>query len=128
MPFSLMLFFGRGAACSAGAVFHGGVSEGGLQGRARLFERVAGRRSVNSLTRKARGVDFDIAGQYDDVGGGDVVVGELVLRAHRALGFDADLVAHGLARFGERFGGHKGVRNPGGAGGDGNDVFTPPHC
>ena len=76
------------------------------------------------LTRTSEALaffDLDVDGEDGDIGVFDVFGGELVFDAHGALGLDADGVAEGLGGFLELLGGHVGVGDAGGAGGDGDD-------
>ena len=110
---------GPGTAIRA---FHLGLDQRCLDGLARLLQGVAGGRAVDPLAGKAGGIDLDIAGQDDQIRLGDLVVGQLILSAHRALGLDAYLMAEPTPGLGQCLGGHEGVGDPGGTGGHRDDA------
>ena len=71
---------------------------------------------------KSAGVHMSVGGNDGGVGQANFLRGEGVLGPHRALGFNLDLVAQILGGLAQRRGGHEGVRDAGGAGGDGHQL------
>jgi hypothetical protein len=101
---------GRSQGCGGG--------QGGLDHVGTVLQGVFGAGLVEPLAGEAGQVDLGVGGHDHGVGGGDLLGGEDVLGPHRALGLDLDPVAEILGCLPQAFGGHEGVGDAGGAGGD----------
>ncbi len=87
-----------------------------------MLEGDTGAATVNLLTGEALGGDFDIRRQQHHVGVGDRLRAQRRARAHRALGFDLQVIPQALGRLLQRLGGHKGVGHAGRASRNGDDT------
>ena len=88
-----------------------------------VSNRFRGADGVDRFAGKRRLIDVNVGGQHDDIGGGDFRLGQAFLGSDGALGFNLDLMPHGGRGALERFGGHEGVSDAGGAGSDSNNSF-----
>ncbi|MNP14148.1 hypothetical protein D3C76_1064610 [compost metagenome] len=87
-----------------------------------LFQGNAGATTINFLAGKTFGGDFDISRQQYHIGLGDCLGAQRITRAHRALGFDLQVVTQARRRLLQGFGGHEGMGNARWACGDGNQA------
>lgn len=114
----------RRASRRCAAAMHAGLGQClGDQGRA-IVDRRLGAALEQALATETGQVHFAVGSDDDHVGVADLLVGQRILRAHRALGFHPHLVAEFLGGLLQAFGGHEGVRDAGGAGGDRHDAFA----
>ena len=119
----LGLFLG---ACGSGLAIPpgGGFGPGRIEHLAGVMNGGLGAGAVEPFAQEAGLVDLGVGGDHHQVGGGDLLGGEGVLRTDRATGLDLNLVARGLGAFLQGLGGHEGVGHAGGARGDGNDLHA----
>ena len=96
------------------------AGEGGFDHRHAIADRWFSSGFINRLVGEAGGVHPGVGGDDDHVGGGDDVLGQGVSRPDRALRLDLDIMSKRLGGLFESFRRHDGVRDAGGAGGDGN--------
>lgn len=115
---------GGGAVGLCRAAVHAGLGQRLVdQGQAVVDGRL-GSALEHALAGETGQVHFAVGGDDDHIGHADLIVGQRILRAHRSLGFHAHLVAEFLRGLLQAFGGHEGVGDAGGAGGDGDDALA----
>ena len=102
----------------------GGFGPGGIEHLAGVMNGGLGAGAVEPLAHEAGLVDLGVGGDHHQVGSGNFLGGEGVLRADRATGLDLDGVAGGLGTFFQGLGGHEGVGHARGARGDGHDLHA----
>ena len=102
----------------------GGFGPGRIEHLAGIMNGGLGAGAVEPLAHEAGLVDLGIGGDHHQVGGGNLLGSEGVLRADRATGLDLDGVARGLGTLLQGLGGHEGVGHAGGARGDGHDLHA----
>jgi len=105
-----------------------GQREGFLQHLLGFLQRPADRGFVYCLAGEAAGVDVRVGADDHHIGGGNLLGGERVLGAHRALRLDLDLVAMLGCGLLQGLCGHEGMRDAGRAGGDRHDPFRGGRC
>ena len=106
----------RSACISCAGRQHLRLLQRGLDHAGAVLDRFLGARFIDALAGEAAEVHRRVGGDQHDVGGGDVLGGQLVLRSDGALGFDLDRVSELGGSLFQPFGCHECVRYPGGTG------------